>query len=67
MLTTAKTIQMLLYDGDLSGVMYIEDTSWQIGAMAVDDSPSPMKVDMTLQFESMVILDGDNILHEAMG
>lgn len=41
--------------------------SWQIGAMAVDDSPSPMKVDMTLQFESMVILDGDNILHEAMG
>lgn len=31
--TTAKTIQMLLYDGDLSGVMYIEDTSWQIGAM----------------------------------
>lgn len=33
MITKAKTIQMLLYDGDLSGVMYIEDTSWQIGAM----------------------------------
>ncbi|WP_051533556.1 GIY-YIG nuclease family protein [Anaerovibrio sp. RM50] len=33
MITTAKTIQMLLYDGDLNGVMYIEDTSWQIGAM----------------------------------
>ena len=33
MIMKAKTIQMLLYDGDLSGVMYIEDTSWQIGAM----------------------------------
>ncbi len=41
--------------------------SWNIGAMAVDDSPSPMKIDMTLQFESMVVLDGDNELSEIMG
>ena len=41
--------------------------SWQISAMAVDDSPSPLKVDMTLQFESMVVMDGDNELSEIMG
>ena len=41
--------------------------SWQIGSMAVDDSPSPMKVDMTLQFENMIVLDGDNLLHEITG
>ena len=41
--------------------------SWQIGAMAVDDSPSPMKIDMTLQFESMVVLDGDSQMHEVIG
>ena len=35
--------------------------------MGVDDSPSPMKIDMTLQFESMVVLDGDNELGEIMG
>ena len=42
-------------------------SSWQIGSLAVEDSPSPMKIDMTLQFESMVILDGDNEMHEVMG
>lgn len=41
--------------------------SWQIGAMAVDDSPSPMRIDMTLQFESMVICDNDSEMHEVMG
>ena len=41
--------------------------SWQIGGMAVDDSPTPMKVEMTLQFESMVVVDGDNEMHEVMG
>ena len=41
--------------------------SWQIGAMDVSDSPSPMKVDMTLQFDSMVINDGSDELSEAMG
>ena len=41
--------------------------SWQIGAMGVDDSPSPMKVDMTLQFESMVVRDASSEVHEIMG
>jgi hypothetical protein len=41
--------------------------SWQIGAMGVEDSPTPMRIDMTLQFESMVILDGTNQMHEVMG
>ncbi len=41
--------------------------SWQIGALAVEDSPSPMKIDMTLQFESMIVLDGDQEMHEVMG
>ncbi len=41
--------------------------SWQIAPMAIDDSPSAMKVDMTLQFESMVVMDGDLEMHEVMG
>ena len=41
--------------------------SWNIGALAVEESASPMKIDMTLQFESMVVLDGDNELSEIMG
>ena len=42
-------------------------TSWQLGTLAVEDSPSPMKIDMTLMFDSMVILDGNNQMHEVMG
>ena len=41
--------------------------SWEISPMAVDDSPSPMRIDMTLQFESMVVMDSDLEMHEAMG
>ena len=41
--------------------------SWQIGSMGVDDSPSPMKVDMTLQFESMVVRDASSEMQEIMG
>ncbi|MBQ6519591.1 MAG: hypothetical protein IJI14_12790 [Anaerolineaceae bacterium] len=42
-------------------------SSWQLSGMEVGDSPSPMRIDMTLQFESMVINDGKNELHEVMG
>ena len=35
--------------------------------MGVEDSPSPMRIDMTLQFESMVVMDSDLEMHEAMG
>ncbi len=41
--------------------------SWQIGAMGVDDSPSPMRIDMTLQFEELIVLDGDQTMHSVMG
>ncbi len=41
--------------------------SWQMTPLAVDETPSPMKIDMTLQFESMIVLDGDIEMHEAMG
>ncbi|MBQ6483155.1 MAG: hypothetical protein IJI45_18785 [Anaerolineaceae bacterium] len=41
--------------------------SWQLSGMEVGDSPTPMKIDMTLQFESMVVHDGNNQLHEVMG
>lgn len=42
-------------------------SSWQLSGLEVGDSPTPMKIDMTLQFESMVIHDGKNELHEVMG
>ena len=42
-------------------------SSWQLSGLGVDDSPTPMKIDMTLQFESMVIKDGNDELHEVMG
>lgn len=42
-------------------------SSWQLSGMGVEDSPAPMKIDMTIQFESMVINDGKNALHEVMG
>ena len=41
--------------------------SWQIGTLGVDDAPSAMKIDMTLQFDSMVVVDDDQELHEVMG
>lgn len=41
--------------------------SWQMSPLSADDSPSPMKIDMTLQFESMVIMDGDLEMNEITG
>ena len=42
-------------------------TEWTLKPMSISDSPSPMELDMVLQFESMVISDGNSELSEAMG
>ena len=42
-------------------------TSWQIDPMAIEEGPSPMKIEMSLQFESMVIRDGGSTLQNIMG
>ncbi|MBQ6343615.1 MAG: phage tail protein [Anaerolineaceae bacterium] len=72
------TISLLKYgssqDDPGSGIIWLRwdlincfPSSWQLSGLEVSDSPAPMKIDMTLQFESMVINDGNNELHEVIG
>ncbi len=72
------TISLLKYGGDPNGadkakiwlrwnLINCFPSSWQLSGFGVEDSPSPMKIDMTLQFESMTINDGNDELHEVMG
>ena len=41
--------------------------SWQIKPMGLDDSPGVLQIDMVLQFESMIVSDGDDEMMEITG